>query len=281
MTTDFDAIVLAGGAGRRLGGAVKPEVRVAGVALVDRALAAVAGARRVVLVAPPDLARAGVPRTLEDPPLGGPVSGVAAGLAALGAGTAVNPGGANPGRANPVEPNPVEPNPVGPNEVGGEVGGEGEVWSQVVVVLACDVPRAGSVVAELVGAARGPGVEGARLVDREGRPQHLVAAYRRTALERALARLGDPHGASVRALVDGLDLADVPDPGGAADDADTWDDVRRLDAELAGDVDRGAAASWDDRTEPPTDAPTDAPADAHEHPDADEQPDAHSDRRTP
>ena len=41
-----------------------------------------------------------------------------------------------------------------------------------------------------------------------------------------------------------MTFADVPDPGGAAADADTWLDVRRLDAELgsAADQARGATA---------------------------------------
>jgi len=79
----FDAIVLAGGRGRRLGGASKPEVVVGGRALLDHALAAVAAADRVVVVGPQDLARPGVPTVLEDPPDGGPVAGLAAGLAFL------------------------------------------------------------------------------------------------------------------------------------------------------------------------------------------------------
>ena len=79
----FDAIVLAGGRGRRLGGASKPEVVVGGRALLDHALAAVAAADRVVVVGPADLARPGVPTVLEDPPDGGPVAGLAAGLAFL------------------------------------------------------------------------------------------------------------------------------------------------------------------------------------------------------
>jgi molybdopterin-guanine dinucleotide biosynthesis protein A len=83
VTAAFDAVVLAGGRGERLGGATKPEVEVGGRALVDHVLAAVESARAVVLVAPPEVARVGVVTVLEDPPDGGPVAGLAAGLAAL------------------------------------------------------------------------------------------------------------------------------------------------------------------------------------------------------
>src|SRR4029079_9730524 len=82
-TVRFDAVVLAGGRGRRLGGPSKPEVVVGGRALLDHALAAVAAADRVVVVGPSGLARPGIPRVLEDPPDGGPVAGLAAGLAYL------------------------------------------------------------------------------------------------------------------------------------------------------------------------------------------------------
>lgn len=82
VIAEYDAIVLAGGRGSRLGGTRKPELEVAGRRLVDIALAAVSGARQRVVVgdvAVPD----GVPLTREDPSYGGPVEAVAAGLAHL------------------------------------------------------------------------------------------------------------------------------------------------------------------------------------------------------
>jgi len=78
----FDAIVLAGGRGSRLGAPSKPEYVLGGRRLVDVALSAVAAARRIVLVGPGP-APEGVLLTREDPPFGGPVAGVAAGFAAL------------------------------------------------------------------------------------------------------------------------------------------------------------------------------------------------------
>lgn len=80
--TDWSAIVLAGGSGRRLGGVDKAGVVVGGRTLLDRALDAVAAASSVVVVGP-ERAVGGVVRTREDPPGGGPVAGLAAGLAEL------------------------------------------------------------------------------------------------------------------------------------------------------------------------------------------------------
>ncbi|MEU6403900.1 NTP transferase domain-containing protein [Streptomyces sp. NPDC046985] len=75
-----DAVVLAGGAARRLGGADKPGVRVGGRALLDRVLAACADARTTVVVADPrDTARP-VRWAREEPPGGGPVAALDAGL---------------------------------------------------------------------------------------------------------------------------------------------------------------------------------------------------------
>ncbi|WP_052682027.1 molybdenum cofactor guanylyltransferase [Saccharothrix sp. ST-888] len=79
--TAYDAMVLAGGAARRFGGADKPALEVGGRPLLDRVLAACADAGTTVVVGPPrDTARDGVTWTREQPPGGGPVAAVAAGL---------------------------------------------------------------------------------------------------------------------------------------------------------------------------------------------------------
>lgn len=80
----FDAVVVAGGRGSRMGGLRKPELTLGGRRLVDVALAAVAGAGRRVVVGDVEVP-AGVLRTREDPPYGGPVAAVDAGMALLGA----------------------------------------------------------------------------------------------------------------------------------------------------------------------------------------------------
>ena len=77
----YDAIVLAGGTARRLGGIDKPALEVNGMSLLDRALAAAAGASRIVVVGEERPTRLPVEWTMEDPPKGGPVAALAAGLA--------------------------------------------------------------------------------------------------------------------------------------------------------------------------------------------------------
>jgi molybdopterin-guanine dinucleotide biosynthesis protein A len=76
------AIVLAGGSGRRLGGVDKAGVVVGGRTLLDHVLAAVDGAAPVVVVGPRGAADH-VVWTREEPPGGGPVAGLAAGLAVV------------------------------------------------------------------------------------------------------------------------------------------------------------------------------------------------------
>ncbi|MFD0274933.1 molybdenum cofactor guanylyltransferase [Kitasatospora sp. NPDC127111] len=85
--TPYDVIVPAGGAARRLGGADKPGLTVGETTLLDRVLAACVGARTTVVVGPArPTARAAVRWTREQPPGGGPVAAVAAGLAEVTAG---------------------------------------------------------------------------------------------------------------------------------------------------------------------------------------------------
>jgi molybdenum cofactor guanylyltransferase len=81
----WQAVLLAGGRGSRLGGRHKPAITVAGRTLLDRALAAVAGADRVVVVGPTEPTERPVRWTREEPPGGGPVAALAAGLAEIDA----------------------------------------------------------------------------------------------------------------------------------------------------------------------------------------------------
>lgn len=207
---EYDAVVLAGGRAARLGGAAKPGLLAGGVSLLHLALDAAEGARRVVVVGPEELAESVVAHraatktllTREDPPFSGPAAGIAAGLAALGAGA----DGAGPA----------------------ELRAGAAPW---VLVLAVDVPRAREAVGRLVeGVAQETGCDGAYLVD-GGRAQWLVGMYRAAALaERAGGICGGESGkgSSVRRLLGGLRLLEVPDPGSLSADVDTWDDAARL-----------------------------------------------------
>ena len=78
----YDAIVLAGGRARRLGGAAKPQLTVGGRTLLDTAVTAVASAARIVVVGPPQPVARPVHWCREEPPGGGPVAALAAGLPA-------------------------------------------------------------------------------------------------------------------------------------------------------------------------------------------------------
>lgn len=82
------AVVLAGGTSRRMG-SDKLAAEVAGTALLDRVLAAVAHAEEVVAVGPARTTAYDVTWVREDPPGGGPGAAVAAGLAALRSAPAV------------------------------------------------------------------------------------------------------------------------------------------------------------------------------------------------
>lgn len=77
--------MLAGGAATRLGGADKPGVRVGGRALLDRVLTACGGADRTVVVGDARPTVRPVRWTREDPPGGGPLAALGAGVRETGA----------------------------------------------------------------------------------------------------------------------------------------------------------------------------------------------------
>lgn len=214
----LDAVILAGGRAERLDGASKPDLVVAGRSLLATAIAAAraAACERIVVVGPPELEAPGCLVVREDPPFGGPVAALAAGLDALG-----RPGGR-------VAPEGF----FGPP--GGRVAPEGRVSRphEDVLVLACDMPDAEAAVARLVaGRATARPADGICLVDASGRTQWLAAMYSRGALARAFEALrgadGDPaavRGAAMRRLAASLDLAVVADDG-TTHDIDTWHDL--------------------------------------------------------
>lgn len=201
--TGVDAIILTGGRARRLGGVDKASVRIGDATLLEHALEAVSGSDDIVVVGPTVPGLEGIRFAREDPPGGGPVAGITAGLAALA------------GETNRVlvlacdMPHVAQAVPVLL---------EATVWM--------DAAR-GATAASDSREDRAPGADGAWGVDDDGRAQPLCAVYRRDALHRALDALGEPAGSSMRALSGGLEMTDVP-IGRAARDADTWDDVKAL-----------------------------------------------------
>ncbi|WP_233552748.1 molybdenum cofactor guanylyltransferase [Jiangella rhizosphaerae] len=185
-TDRWAAVVLAGGAGRRLGGADKPGLVVGGRTLLDRSVAAAhgAGITRIVVVGPRRETELPVVWTREDPPGGGPLAGLAAGLAAL------------------------------------------DLSPEALVVLAADLPRVSSALVGRLLAGLGQDTDAVAVVDAAGWVQPLVAAYRTAPLRAALDALGDPRDRPVRALLERLRVATLPDEDGAAD-IDTPGDLAR------------------------------------------------------
>ncbi|MCW3840274.1 molybdenum cofactor guanylyltransferase [Micromonospora yasonensis] len=85
--TAYAAVVLSGGAARRMGGVDKPARPVGGRPMLHQVLAAVADAGTRIVVGPAGPVPEGVRVTREEPPGGGPVAATAAGLALLDPGT--------------------------------------------------------------------------------------------------------------------------------------------------------------------------------------------------
>ena len=185
---EFDALVLAGGASRRLGGTDKCCVQVAGRSLLSWALEAVSHAERVVVVGP----ERGLPPPLlsarEEPPLSGPVAAIAAGVRRLAEART----------------------------------------SRDLVVVACDMPRVDRAAVSRLAAERDDtSTDVAVFVDDTGRRQYFPAVFGVAPLVAALAELGPPAGAAVRDLFGRLTVLEVQADPGVTADCDTWDDVDR------------------------------------------------------
>jgi len=227
--TDLTAVILSGGASRRMG-RDKASLVLDGVSLLERTASAVraAGATRIVVAGPPlhggtpadpgdgrvvegsssPSALAGAWFVREDPPLAGPVAALEAALSAVG--------------------------------------------TRWMLLVPCDLARPAEACRALVRAARiqgpgmpeAPGRDGVVAVDATGHRQHLTALLDTAAL-RAAARPGITR---VREMLAPLDLAEVTEPAGVPglwDDMDTPEDVARVRAG------RGAAVTDDRDNEVP------------------------------
>jgi molybdopterin-guanine dinucleotide biosynthesis protein A len=225
----YAAVVLAGGAARRMGGVDKVALPIGGRSMRDRVLAAVGDAAPRVLVGPGGGVPDGVRVTREDPPGGGPVAAMAAGLALLDPDTTLVAllaadlplltraaigdllthlaAAETPALAAPAD-SPASPAPADSRSG----------------------PRAGAVLAP-------EPVDGVCFVDADGRRQSLCGVWRVDALRTGLAGLaadrgGSLAGASVRALTARLVVREVPWAGDGPPpwfDCDTDEDVRRAE----------------------------------------------------
>ncbi|WP_233257639.1 molybdenum cofactor guanylyltransferase [Micromonospora sp. S4605] len=208
----YAAVVLAGGAARRMGGVDKPARPVGGRPMRDRVLAAVADAHPRVLVGPAGPVPEGVLVTREQPPGGGPVAATAAGLALL----------------DPDVP------------VVALLAGDlplltGEAIGHLLRHLDAE-PLPGDPAAGATTGVR-PGIEpdGACFVDADGRRQTLCGVWRVPPLRAAVDRLAAGRGlagAPIRTLLAGLTVREVPWPGAGPPpwfDCDTDSDVRRAE----------------------------------------------------
>ena len=228
-------IVLAGGEGRRLGGASKADVSIGGRRLLDRVVAGVRPfvSGRIAAVAPDSVdVPPGVLRTLEDPPAGGPLAGIDAGLKALGASASTTRAAAAPADSPRGAPGSAA-------LADGSVGEPSAAAQDTVFVFAVDTPQAGVLAPRLAAAARGR--DGAVVVG--GEPpfrQCLQAIYRIEALRAAIEEAGGPRNKGVRRTLAGLDLAEVPASADECRDVDTPEDVSWWSKAL-GSADSGVA----------------------------------------
>lgn len=224
MSRAYDAVVLAGGAASRLGGADKPAVRVGGRSLLDRVLDAVADAGTVVVVGPRRPTRHEVRWVREVPPGAGPVPALMAGLTQVDAEVVAVLAADLPFLDAPTVRRLVDvvgssavDVPAGSGGAGGS-GGSG---------------AAGRPAGAVGPAARSALPAGACLVDDTGREQWLAGAWRSGVLREGVQRATTGR---LRDVMAPLRPALLAVPGGDAAlpppwyDCDNQDDVDRAEA---------------------------------------------------
>lgn len=172
-----------------MGGADKASIEIAGVTLLERALAATMSAIEVVVVGEQVPTTRPVTWTREDPVDGGPAAGLLAGLDRF-----------------LRTPDLV-----------------------CVLAVDMPRVNAGTIARLTWAVEADTSLDGAVLLDRTGRRQTLAAVYRHSSLTSARpANREREHGLPVRDLLAPLNLADVPSVGEEARDVDTWQDLRDL-----------------------------------------------------
>lgn len=223
-------VVVAGGAARRLGGVDKPMLEVHGRTLLGRSLDALSGADPLVVVGPRRPGVRGVHWTREEPPGTGPAAALAAGLALVDRRRVVVLAGDLYGVTTAVVARLL-------SALDGGAGDSADRHGPDVSHPATrhpDVSHADASHADLdtrgdhLRGRPGPhdrtgAVDGAVLVDADGRRQWLVGAWRTAALRAVLP--AEPAGLALRRVLSGLTIVDVPARGDEATDIDTGDDL--------------------------------------------------------
>ena len=121
----------------------------------------------------------------------------------------------------------VQESPAGGGPVAGIAAALQLCESEIVGVLATDMPFAGAHMIHLLSAITSHD-DAIMFVDSKGFKQPLAALYRREALENALSTIGNPHGASMRTLISHLKIHEVqmsPEIEKAMIDIDTPHDL--------------------------------------------------------
>ena len=209
----LDVVLLAGGRGARLGGIDKADLELGGRRLLDRALDAVQEALApavtlgTIVVVGAVAVPQGVRCTQEDPPYGGPIAGLAAGVVALGERT-----GALPAPWCLVLASDVADPAIGLSRLGAAVAAASESAEPGDCAEPAESGESGE-----------SDTDGYWLVDQSDRPQWLFAIYRRTALLRALA--GPVRDRSARSTLGSLQCTGLPVEDGVVADIDTWADI--------------------------------------------------------
>lgn len=128
----------------------------------------------------------------------------------------------------------VREEPAGGGPVAGVDAALAAVHAPAVVILATDLPLLGTLPVRLATELWGAGreVDAVIVVDRAGRLQQLCAAYRTDALRAAIAAGGVASGASMRSVVDRLELRTTMVSSAAASDVDTPADLAAVQAAL-------------------------------------------------
>ncbi|MFJ2619782.1 NTP transferase domain-containing protein [Glutamicibacter sp. NPDC087344] len=190
--TDFQALVLAGGRGSRLGGADKANLELHGRRLVDRAVDAArrAGAGRVVVIGPDSAGTRADAVLREDPPFAGPLAALAAGLPSLSA-----------------------------------------PWVLVLACDLQRPTAVATELAAALAEGLESAEDGVVLRDADGRVQWLAGIYRTQALHAVCAALGDRVvNAPVRRALGELTLRELPVDNDTSSDIDTPQALERARA---------------------------------------------------